>query len=85
MEELCHTLLNWVANLVNASFNDRNNFSLFIIQSAVDSFQRTGSVNYESRSGRPKTATDERESLEVLLHFQDNRHTSRREKRNMLE
>lgn len=51
-----------VANLFSATFNDRDPISLSTIYRWVDRFKPTGSGN-ETRSGIPKTAAKEEESL----------------------
>lgn len=51
-----------VANLFFASFTDRDPISLFTIYRPVDRFKPTASGN-ETKSGIPKTATKEEETL----------------------
>ncbi|EFN76733.1 hypothetical protein EAI_04129, partial [Harpegnathos saltator] len=64
-----------VADLFNATHPDRNHISKSIVQYTVTRFLETGTVQDRPRSGRPKSATNDM-SLDVLLSFQENPHTS---------
>lgn len=65
-----------VANLFNITFPDREPISKSTAYRTVDRFLRTGSIKDEPRSGRPKTAANDEKSLEILLSFEDDSHTS---------
>lgn len=67
-----------VADLFNDTYGGRQPIHKSTVCRTVNRFERTGSVKDEARSGRPKTATNDEKSLEVLLHFQENCHTSSR-------
>lgn len=68
-----------VANLFNRTFEDREEpVSKSTVSRTVARFLETGSVKDRPRSGRPKNATNDEESLNVLLNFQENPHTSTR-------
>lgn len=59
-------------------FNDHNPISVSVIDRTVDGFEQTCSVKNEPRSGRPKPLHLRKSLLKVLLHLQNNCHTSRR-------
>ncbi|XP_011859565.1 PREDICTED: uncharacterized protein LOC105557041 [Vollenhovia emeryi] len=67
-----------VVHLFNDTFRNRAPISKSTAYRTCNRFERTGSVKDEPRSGRPKTATNEQKSLEVILNFQENPHTSSR-------
>ncbi|XP_025160557.1 uncharacterized protein LOC112589889 [Harpegnathos saltator] len=65
-----------VADLFNATHPDRNPISKSTVQYTVTCFLETGIVQDRPRSGRPKSAKNDDMSLDVLLSFQENPHTS---------
>jgi len=67
-----------VANLFNGTYPNRAPISKTTVIRTVERFVETGSVKDRPRSGRPKTATNDERSMEILLTFQENPHTSTR-------
>lgn len=65
-----------VKNLFNDSFPNRNPISKSGVQKTIQRFEETGSVKDRPKSGRPTTATDEENSLDVLLSVGENPHVS---------
>ncbi|XP_018358516.1 PREDICTED: uncharacterized protein LOC108758200 [Trachymyrmex cornetzi] len=65
-----------IAELFNATFLDRDPISKSIVERTVARFQRTGSIKDESRSGRPKSATNDDKAIDVLQTVSDNPSTS---------
>ena len=59
-----------VRNLFNIEFRaDRQQISAATVQKTCQRFRDTGSVKDRPRSGRPKTATNEDSSIEILQSF----------------
>lgn len=68
-----------VADLFNETYPDRGiPISKSTVQKTVIRFQRTGKVEDEARSGRPKTATNDEEALNVMLSVVESPETSTR-------
>lgn len=67
-----------VRDLFNDSFPDRNPISHATVIKTVQRFEETGSVKNRPKSGRPKSVTDDEHSLDTLLSFVENPHTSLR-------
>ncbi|EFN69196.1 hypothetical protein EAG_13720, partial [Camponotus floridanus] len=65
-----------VVDLFNATYPDRNPISKSTVQKTVIRFHETGTVKDRPRSGRPKFATTDDNSLDVLQSFQENPHLS---------
>lgn len=65
-----------VADLFNETFPNRNPISKSTVQKTVRRFEETGSVKDLPRTGRPRDATNEEKSLDVLLSVTENPHTS---------
>ncbi|XP_018377388.1 PREDICTED: uncharacterized protein LOC108770338 [Trachymyrmex cornetzi] len=65
-----------VADLFNAEHPDRNPISKSTVQKTVIRFFEAGTVKDRPRSGRPKSATNDDKSLDVLQSFQENPHLS---------
>jgi len=65
-----------VMDLFNETFPNRNPISRSTVQKTVRRFEETGSVKDRPRSGRPRDATNEEKSLDVLLSVTENPHTS---------
>lgn len=65
-----------VATLFNETFPDRNPVAKSTVQKTVKRFEEMGSVKDCPRSGRPKSATNEEKSLDVLLSVVENPHSS---------
>ncbi|KAJ4426085.1 hypothetical protein ANN_26894 [Periplaneta americana] len=60
------------ANLFNGMHPDCNPIPHTTMTRIVRKFTETGNVKDLPRSGRPKSATDDNTSLDVLLHMQEN-------------
>lgn len=67
-----------VKDLFNDTYPNRNPISRSGVQKTVQRFQETGSVKDRPRSGRPKLATNEELSLEVLQSVVEDPHASTR-------
>lgn len=66
-----------VRNLFNETFRiDRAPISLSTIHSTITRFDNFGNVRNQPKSGRPKSAANEENSLNVLLSFIENPHNS---------
>lgn len=63
-----------IANLFNDTFPNRDPISKSTVHRTVSRFERTGSVTDEQRSGRPKTATNDDVSTQVLQNIIENPH-----------
>jgi len=65
-----------VTDLLNDTHPDRNPISKSTIQKTMTRFFETETVKDRSRSKRPKSATNDDKSLDVLQSFQENPHLS---------
>lgn len=68
-----------VQRLFNAEFRDENNkISKSTVVKTIQRFEETGSVKDRPKTGRPKTATNDQKSLEILQSFVEDPNTSLR-------
>lgn len=66
-----------VKNIFNATFrNGLNQISKSTVERTIRRFEETGSVKDRPRPGRPKDATNDEKTLDVLLTFTEDPHSS---------
>lgn len=65
-----------VKNLFNDTFPDRIPISKSVVYKTVNRFEETGSVSNRLKPGRPKSATNEETSLDVLQSVVEDPHVS---------
>ena len=68
-----------VINLFNETFRaDRTGIAISTARNLVTKFEQTGTIDDMPKSGRPKSATNDDTSLDVLLSFTEDPHSSTR-------